>query len=98
MKDEQLAVLTAGELVWLEQKHIASNPCYYAVQELLAALADARLEVARLKEERGKWDIDVTMDGDDVIVTVNGEERFRASPEWLETNALYNAYHRLTKE
>jgi len=52
----------------------------------------------RLTEEREKWDIDVTMDGDDVIVTVNGEERFRASPEWLETNALYNAYHRLTEE
>jgi len=52
----------------------------------------------RLTEEREKWDIDVTMDGDDVIVTVNGEERFRASPEWLETNALYNAYRRLTEE
>jgi len=43
--------LTAEERAWLFKEHIASNPCYYAVEELLHTISLLRALVEELRRE-----------------------------------------------
>ena len=53
---------------------------------------DERKRYIKSLEKATRYECNVEMDGDDVLVTINGEERMRFTVEWAAANAVYSAY------